>query len=668
MTAPIDATMIDPASLGITIIVGSEYFHQGLAAYGINVTDPVPDPAALWEGLSNNILPTEAETLIFEVKQVTEPIIMALATMAPAAFVVAACANDGIAQMATQQVQAVVKNPDVTFYTVPSLDPDVIAAALELPPLQQSQESIPSTLPNPITSTAFNEQSQQLNAAHMQEAEHLEDDQDEMELFENERIKAARAREAERLQAERAEMESQENERARAAREREAERMRLEREAQENERIQAQRVAMQAPQAVQSQPEPFPPTQPTSTPMPSRPSQTRFAAPMQTRDIPVTPPSPLPTQQHATAAPTRAFAPSTAPARQFNDAALTAPPIMELDPDDAPELRMNYATRSETPITGQMTFAVTSSKGGSGKTTVAILLAGMISKMSQGALRVCVLDTDTFDGQVGSVLGEIAPTILNINNSPIIDANTIREFTVHHSDLNIDAILAPVRGKAAQNISNELYARVIDILQTMYHVVIIDTSVKYLEPLNAQVVYPKATGILFVTTFAITSVQGMAKALAWMINPTERNGVGYGKTAVVANMKVSGINMASDKVMKAAIGCEVISEIPMASKDMLTALNFGKFYKLLTHSEIGPAFEELTRTCLPGVELVSIQKSGGSRTARPAPEPVQPRTQPQQPPQRLREPMSEGDNTPVVQNPSEPASGGILSRFFGRKR
>jgi cellulose biosynthesis protein BcsQ len=259
---------------------------------------------------------------------------------------------------------------------------------------------------------------------------------------------------------------------------------------------------------------------------------------------------------------------------------------------------------------GQTTITVTSSKGGSGKSTASILLAGSIARASADAgspLSVCLIDLDTRDGQVASLIGKFMPTALNIRVQPVWDEERIRRNLVHADGLGIDTLLAPIRPRTADTVGPDFYRTIVRSLQRMYDVVIMDTSVQYLEPLIAEVALGEADEILFVTTLASTAVQGMARALREITAPVDESGLGIPreKIGIIVNQSVANVGMERDQVLAAGLGVPVVGVIPLATKDVLTATNLNRMYALLDHPLLGPAYNELGRACLPGRELGS---------------------------------------------------------------
>lgn len=259
---------------------------------------------------------------------------------------------------------------------------------------------------------------------------------------------------------------------------------------------------------------------------------------------------------------------------------------------------------------GQVTIACMSSKGGSGKSTTAICLAGTIAKASAAAgepKKVVIVDLDTRDGQLGSLIGQYLPTAISLRVMPKIDAPTVLANLVHDTKLGIDALLAPIRPRNAADVTPDFYRQVIQVLQTTHDVVILDCSVNYLDPLLG-VGFALSDEILFITTVATTSVEGMARSLTELFAPPEQGGLGIprSKIGIVANSVINNVGMGKDKLLRAALGAPMVGQIPAEYDVVLRATNETRMGDLLKNPRLGPAYFQLAKTCLPNFKLAEL--------------------------------------------------------------
>lgn len=251
-------------------------------------------------------------------------------------------------------------------------------------------------------------------------------------------------------------------------------------------------------------------------------------------------------------------------------------------------------------------ITVTSPKGGSGKSTVALLVASYLALSSKKAyeagdteepLRVCIVDLDTFDGQLGFVLNVDRPTALNIALSEkAFNEELIYSNLIYSERMGFHALLAPRRGHTAQFTNPDFYYKVIRSLTQMFDVVVLDTSVQHYDALIKNVALPIADVILAITTLDIKAVKGLAR---WVKTAGESkseggHGVDMGKVGMVVNGSIHGVGIGKEELFAAAAGIEPLVSIPLDTKAVQTAGNAGRLEELLlSHVSISKAYQKL---------------------------------------------------------------------------
>lgn len=309
-----------------------------------------------------------------------------------------------------------------------------------------------------------------------------------------------------------------------------------------------------------------------------------------------------------------------------------------------PESRGNVDTSHRGVV-----LTVTSSKGGSGKSTVASLLASQIAKSSQKAheegkmtrpLKVCLVDLDIFDGQLGFLLGVTKPTSLNIAlSNDIFGPELIWNNLVHSTRMGFHALLAPMRGITAMNTGPDFYRKVINILRTMFDVIILDTSVQHYDDLIKRVALPDSDVILLVTTLDIKSIAGMKRWIDTARTPLEKQGHGISmrKVGIVVNQSSNDVSMDEEKLTTAATGVPKLIAIPLDTVAVQAAGNNNRLENIIEkHAAIGAAYFSLARKVTSkldlGVEVnlspliddegIHSSRNGGGR--KPSPQPIAP--------------------------------------------
>ncbi len=286
-------------------------------------------------------------------------------------------------------------------------------------------------------------------------------------------------------------------------------------------------------------------------------------------------------------------------------------PTLAVVPEAAPGGSVERTVTVPPKLAGQVTVAVTSSKGGSGKSTTALMLATTLAQSSKSAghpLRVALVDLDARDGQVSTLIGTYLPTAFNLWSADSWDLETIEKSMVHAEDLGIDCLLAPARPRASHGVGTDFYRHVIRMLQSLYDVVILDTSANYLDPATWEVALLESSSILLVTTLANTSIQGMSRAVRDITDPSDVGGLGIPREqlSIVVNQSVGGVGIDMEFIVQAALHVPIVAAVPMATRDVLLATNHSAMQALLTHPYLGPAYFGLARAILPQLTLVPL--------------------------------------------------------------
>lgn len=287
----------------------------------------------------------------------------------------------------------------------------------------------------------------------------------------------------------------------------------------------------------------------------------------------------------------------------------------EVDPDqeieeeeDPAEKQLKLALEEHESGTSEFlgqVVAITSSKGGSGKSTVAITLATYLAHASVNSVRegleaeplkVIIVDLDVRDGQLGFLTNNSKPTIIQLRVSGISD-ETVEQTVIHSARLKTDLLLAPKRPRNADETPPEFYVDLIQTLRRKYDYVILDTSVNYLDPLLEKVAYPMADQIVFVTDIVINSVFSMTRWIQEVTKPTNQMGMGISKNkiGIVVNKSLSNVAMPGEKIYQSSLGIPIITPIPSNPKIMASAANTQQMDLLLQHQDIYSAIRRLAK-------------------------------------------------------------------------
>jgi len=256
-------------------------------------------------------------------------------------------------------------------------------------------------------------------------------------------------------------------------------------------------------------------------------------------------------------------------------------------------------------LKGQTTIAVTAASGGVGKTTTAICLAGAIAKVYKKtgkSKKVVVVDLNTSENKVASLLRRYMPTAISIRVMPSHDADSILPNLVYDEELMINALLAPVRPRNAADVDADFYKKVIQVLQTTHDVVILVLPNDYLHPLS-KMSFEVSDEILVVTTLATTNVEMMSRALTEFFTSTNVGGLAIqrNKVGIVANMVLANVGMRKEKLLRASLGVPLVGQIPSEYDVILAATNKNRLGELLNHERLGVAYNKLAISCIPSL-------------------------------------------------------------------
>lgn len=265
-------------------------------------------------------------------------------------------------------------------------------------------------------------------------------------------------------------------------------------------------------------------------------------------------------------------------------------------------------------------FTVTSSKGGSGKSTVAITLGAYIALASKEAsrqglsskpLKVCLVDLDTRDGQHWILMGARRPaTVIDILGNGGPTEENIKD-AVWSSDKTLcDYLFAPKRPRSAKEIPHSFYAELIQQLRSMYDIIILDTSVNYLDTLQESVAYPLSDKIIFVSDMGRSSILGCTRWIQEEMHSEElgENAIPRDKVGVVINKALPSVNMSAQKIEKAINGLPILAMIPSDPELIVYAGNVSELQQILKVPLINTAFKNIAEAVLPDEPLADVYK------------------------------------------------------------
>jgi cellulose biosynthesis protein BcsQ len=242
-------------------------------------------------------------------------------------------------------------------------------------------------------------------------------------------------------------------------------------------------------------------------------------------------------------------------------------------------------------------LVVASPKGGMGKTSVTVLLATLLAKRGRKSngepLRVCVVDMDLRDGQIGYIIGERRPTVIQA-----LVINDLEGSLAYSESLGFHSLLAPKRAINADQIPDGFYTTTLSELREKFDVVLVDTAVNTLDKRSGEA-FEAADRIVLLTQF-----------LEYIIEATQRWSKDANLSEAAASKTVGLVtNRLEFARFKLGLLQEKLAPLPLvgsipASRAVMEAFNGGDIAELvLTHSEVSRSVAELAGVLLPEITI-----------------------------------------------------------------
>jgi pilus assembly protein CpaE len=197
---------------------------------------------------------------------------------------------------------------------------------------------------------------------------------------------------------------------------------------------------------------------------------------------------------------------------------------------------------------------VSSTKGGTGKTSIAVNLAVALVELR---LRTLMIDLDVQFGDVGIVLGLDRPakTLYDLTASPgELDAEKLRGYVLRHAS-GLHILPAPLRPEVGESIDAAKIAAVLQVARGMYDAIVVDTAPLFDGPMLTAL--DRSDQLLLVSTPDVPSMKNIRLALQTL----ELLGFPLDRVALVAN-RAGMAGGASVAEMSDTIGREVRFVLP----------------------------------------------------------------------------------------------------------
>lgn len=252
-------------------------------------------------------------------------------------------------------------------------------------------------------------------------------------------------------------------------------------------------------------------------------------------------------------------------------------------------------------------ITVFSARGGSGSTSLSILLGSVLSQTmikdeERGEERIAktiVVDLDLKDGNVGFLTGHIKPTILNYKVSLEEDEATsdIHSSIIDQKAGRPDLMIAPKRSNAIDDLTPEFYVNVVKQLQEYYDYIILNPTSSNHDVFSTEVAYKLSDKVFYILETSLVAVFSCHK---WLAENVRRNSLN--QDAVLDKEDVSiVVNESRSSVVAPNI------ESALEDIEALTRIGYSKRFDYMTNSqaiEEALSDEKLMNDLTPVVEVV----------------------------------------------------------------
>ncbi len=204
--------------------------------------------------------------------------------------------------------------------------------------------------------------------------------------------------------------------------------------------------------------------------------------------------------------------------------------------------------------------AVWSSKGGVGKSTVALNLAAHLR--NQTGWEVCVIDLDVTDANVASRIGALrAPTIVDIMGLARLSADTLLPLLATERRSGFHAVLGPrsaLEAQASSYLTPARYAKVLEVLHPMFDVVILDCPNALGSKLVADFAMRHADDVVAVIDTERAAAVGLKRQLETLVKDMGRD---RSRIHLVVNQQIQRRGLSRSDMEQIFAGIPIVAQL-----------------------------------------------------------------------------------------------------------
>jgi pilus assembly protein CpaE len=236
---------------------------------------------------------------------------------------------------------------------------------------------------------------------------------------------------------------------------------------------------------------------------------------------------------------------------------------------------------------GGQVITVFSTKGGVGKSTIAVNLAACLSQ--EFGFSVAIVDLDLQFGDVAVLLNLIPRQTISDLAAELnhLDEELLESYMVRHSS-GVRVLTAPSRPEYAELVSAQLVEKVIKLLQERYDYVIIDTPGLFTDP--SMVALDYAQQILLILSLDLPTLKNIKLGMEVLDSLHHKE-----KVKVVLNRSTLELGISSEDV-EMSLGVSLAAKLPSDGRIVVGAVNKGKPFVLSNpQSRVAESLRYLSR-------------------------------------------------------------------------
>ena len=284
-----------------------------------------------------------------------------------------------------------------------------------------------------------------------------------------------------------------------------------------------------------------------------------------------------------------------------------------------PSARVDAAPQQHGMQKNAKVILVAASKGGVGKSGVAVNLAAYLGMRLRGTGKtVAIIDANIQQADTGKLIQEFTPNIANLLRDPVgTSPERIMSHMIHRPNLNLHLLLGPTGAKEANPnwFTPALYLEIVQTLRGLVDYIILDSPVaEYWHELFSEFLLPAADYVLVPVTPDEATVMNVSFWLEAVCAPIHQGGVGLtsDRVGIIINRYAEGLGMTERDIQDNLSKYRVVGIIPETQEWQL-ARNYKELVATRNYTELNSAFAHILQAAT-GEHLIDADGTAPAAT------------------------------------------------------